>query len=256
LGVTLVERESRGVRLTAAGEVLGRHARRLFEEERAAEAAVRALLGLEIGQLAVGASTTIGNYIVPALFGALHTAHPGVTLQLEIGNAAQIEEQVLEGKLDLGLSEGRVTSDAVRVEVFARDDMVLILAPNHPLSRSITGSTISPERLRELPLIVRERGSGTREVVEDALAERGISLTPAMTLGSTEAIKNAVADGVGVAFVSHLTLGLELSSGRLRSLSLQDASIRRDLRLLTLEGKQPSPVAREFLRLLRQNKPA
>jgi DNA-binding transcriptional LysR family regulator len=253
LGVSLVERESRGVRLTAAGEVLGRHARRLFQEERAAEAAVRALLGLELGHLAVGASTTIGNYIVPALFGALHTAHPGVTLQLEIGNAASIQEQLLEGKLDLGLSEGRIASEALRVEVFAHDEMVLIVAPDHPLSRSTSGPTISPERLRELPLIVREHGSGTREVVEDALAQRGISLTPAMSLGSTEAIKNAVAEGVGVAFVSHLTVALELSSGRLRSLSLQDASIRRDLRLLTLEGKQPSPIAREFLRLLRQN---
>jgi DNA-binding transcriptional LysR family regulator len=175
-----------------------------------------------------------------------------VTLQLEIGNAASIQEQLLAGHLDLGLSEGLVASDGLQIEIFAHDEMVLIVAPDHPLSRAAEGGSIDQERLLGQPFIVRERGSGTREVVEDALARRGITLSPVMSLGSTEAIKRAVAEGLGAAFVSRLTVELELASGRLRTLALNESSIQRALRLLMLEGKPPSPAACEFLRLLRQ----
>lgn len=251
LGVALVERRPRGVRLTAAGEVLGRHARRLFHEEAAAEAALQALLGLELGQLSLAASTTIGSYIVPAVFGALHAAHPNVKLQLEIGNAARVEELVLGGQLDLGLSEGTPASESLHVEVFTHDSMVLIAAPEHPLVAQASHGPLSARVLENVPFIVRERGSGTREVVEAALERRGLRVAPVMSLGSTEAIKNAVARGLGVALVSSLTIELELSSARLRTLELADLSIRRALHLLTLEGKPPSPAAAEFLRLLR-----
>lgn len=250
LGVPLVERLSRGVRLTAAGEVLGRHARRLFQEEEAAESALEALLGLELGHLAIAASTTIGSYIVPSVFGALHAAHPNVRLQLEIGNAAHVETLVLEGQLDLGLSEGRVTSEQLHAEVFARDEMVLIVAPNHPLA-SQAESGIRIEQLRGQPFIVRERGSGTREVVEEALERHGLPVRPVMSLGSTEAVKRAVALGLGVALVSSLTLEHELENRRLSVVPIADFSLRRPLHLVTLEGKPPSPAAAEFLRQLR-----
>jgi DNA-binding transcriptional LysR family regulator len=258
LGVPLVERRSRGVRLTAAGEVLSRHTWRLFQEEEAAERALQALLGLELGQLAVGASTTIGNYIVPGLFGELHRSHPNLNLELEIGNTARIREQLIEGRVDLGLTEGLIASgspqlEALNVEVFSHDDLVLVVSPSHPLAAR-TGK-IAAHELERLPLIVRERGSGTRDVVEDALARRQISILPVMSLGSTEAVKSAVAAGLGAAFVSRLTLDLELSSGQLRVLELEDFQLRRALSLLTLEGKPPSPAATEFLRLLQGRYP-
>ena len=258
LGVLLVERRSRGVRLTAAGEVLSRHTWRLFQEEEAAERALQALLGLELGQLAVGASTTIGNYIVPALFGELHRAHPNLNLELEIGNTARIRELLIEGRMDLGLTEGLISSgspdlEALNVEVFTHDEMVLIIAPGHPLAAS--AGRLGARELTQLPFIVRERGSGTRDVVEDALARQRISIAPVMSLGSTEAVKNAVAAGLGAAFVSRLTVELELSNGRLRVLALEDFRLRRALSLLTLDGKPPSPAATAFLSLLRERYP-
>lgn len=251
LGVALLERRPRGVRLTAAGEVLSRHARRLFQEEEAAEAALEALLGLDLGHLSLAASTTIGSYIVPAVFGELHAAHPNVKLQLEIGNAARVEELVLGGQLDLGLSEGTPVSDSLHVEVFTHDRMTLIAAPDHPLGAQAQHCSLPARVLESVPFIVRERGSGTREVVEAALEQHGLHVVPVMSLGSTEAIKNAVARGLGVALVSSLTIELELSSGRLLALDLADLSIHRALHLLTLEGKPPSPAAAEFSRLLR-----
>jgi DNA-binding transcriptional LysR family regulator len=255
LGLALVERRARGVRLTAAGEVLGRHARRLFQEEEAAESALEALLGMELGHLSVAASTTIGSYIVPSVFGELHAAHPNLQLELEIGNASHVEELVLDGQLDLGLSEGTVASESLRAEIFTHDEMVLIVASDHVLARRAGMGPLQAEALRDQPFIVREPGSGTRDVVEEALAQRGIPIHPVMSLGSTEAIKNAVAIGLGVALVSSLTLELELGIGRLRVIPLADLTIRRALHLITLEGKPPSPAASEFLRLLRARHP-
>jgi len=247
------------VRLTAAGEVLSRHTWRLFQEEAAAERALAALLGLELGQLAVGASTTVGNYIVPGLFGELKRAHPHVNLELEIGNTALIRELLSEGRVDLGLTEGLVAPDsaeleALNVQVFTHDEMVLIVAPNHVLAER--AGAVRAREIEGLPFIVRERGSGTREVVEDALARARINVQPVMSLGSTESIKSAVSAGLGAAFVSRLTVELELASGRLREIVLADFQVRRALSLLSLEGKPPSPAASAFLRLLHEKYPS
>jgi DNA-binding transcriptional LysR family regulator len=133
--------------------------------------------------------------------------------------------------------------------------MVLIAAPSYPLVELAGPGGVAAQALEGVPFLVRERGSGTREVVEAALERRGLRVAPVMTLGSTEAIKNAVAQGLGVALVSSLTIELELSSGRLTAIPLADLSIRRALHLLTLEGKPPSPAAAEFLRLLRARHP-
>lgn len=252
VGVVLVDRGPRGVRLTPAGELLSAHARRLFQEEQAAEAALSALLGLAAGKLAVGASTTIGNYIVPALFGELHRAHPRLELELVIGNSARIHHELLERRLDLGLIEGLVAPEGLRIEVFTHDEIVLIVSPEHPLARA---PAIAAADLSRLPVIVREAGSGTRDVVGHALSSRGISVEPVMSLGSTEAVKSAVMSGLGAAFVSRLTVQLELESGRLIALDVRDLAIRRELRLLQPENKQPSPAASEFLRRLKSSYP-
>lgn len=252
LGVSLLERRARGVKPTAAGELLQHHARRLFQEERAAEDALRALLGLQQGRLAVGASTTIGNYLVPRVFGRLHRAHPGIALELQVGNTADIQQRLLGGNLDIGLTEGGVLAKALRVETLLHDELVLIVSPHHPLAS--TGS-VPHTSLGELPVLVRERGSGTRAIVEAALAQRGVTLNPSMTLGSTEALKNAVEAELGVALVSRLTVEQELLAGRLAELHVDGLNIHRELHLVTVEGASESPVAREFLRLLRAEYP-
>lgn len=260
IGVTLLERRARGVRLTPAGALLGRHARRLFQEEEAAEAALRALLGLEAGQLSIGASNTTGNYIVPGLFGEFHRAHPQVALELEIGNSSRIEQLLLDGQLDLGLVEGVVTTEGLSVEVFTHDELVVIVSPAHPLAvrARLTpekGTKVTLAELSALPFISREPGSGTRDVVEAALAREGLAVRTTMNLGSTEAVKNAVAMGLGAAIVSRLTIALELQSGTLAALDMEGLRISRALRLLWLDGTPPSPATREFLRLLRARYP-
>jgi DNA-binding transcriptional LysR family regulator len=251
LGTRLVDRLPRGIRPTAAGEILGERARRIFVEEKAAEQDLGELLGLHRGRLAVGASTTIGNYLVPEVFGDFGKLHAGVTLDLEIDNTHAIQTRVLDGGFDVGLTEGFADADALDVEVFMHDEMVLIAGPvsaGGPLSGV---KKLRASELSALPFIAREEGSGTRDVIEAEFLEHGIDVKPAMRLGSTEAIKHAVARGLGVAMVSRLTVALECEFGRLREVPVVDLAIRRALHCLTLRGKQPSPAATEFLRLLR-----
>lgn len=244
----LVDRMPRGVRLTAAGELLRQHTRRIFQAESDAEAALASFLGLDSGRLSVGASTTIGSYLVPVVFGEFHEQHPRVILELQIGNTQAILHAVREGLLDIGFSEGLESVEGLDVEVFAHDEIVLIVSPMHPLAKQ---SRIACRQLSSVPLITRERGSGTREVVEAALAEHGVRVEPVMSLGSSEAVKNAVARGLGLALVSRLTVELELSTGRLKELDVADLTLKRALHQLTLKGKQPSPATQEFLRILR-----
>jgi DNA-binding transcriptional LysR family regulator len=248
----LVDRLPRGVRLTAAGEILFSHAQRILQAERTAEQELRDLRGLGRGKLSVGASTTIGSYLVPSLFGELHALYPGVQLDLTIANTAATQQAVLDNRIDVGLIEGFVASDMLAVETLAADDMVAIAAPTHP---ALAQAPLRASALRGLPVLMREQGSGSREVVEAALRERGIVVQPAMSLGSTEAIKNAVRHGLGVAIVSRLCVEHELKSRRLVELTLSDLSIRRDLYLVSLKGKRHSPATAAFIALThrRQN---
>lgn len=247
LGVRLVDRLARGIRLTAAGELLSERAQRIFAEERAAEQELRELLGLQRGQLAVGASTTIGSYIVPQLFGDFAERHGDVALELKIGNTRAIQAEVLDGSLDIGLTEGFADAEALDVRVFLHDEMVLVAGPDTE-GRPLAGRrAVGVKELARLPFIAREAGSGSRDVIEAAFAARGVVVQPCLLLGSTEAIKNAVMRGLGVAMVSRLTVTLECETGRLREVPIESLKIRRALHCLTLRGKAPSPAASGFL---------
>lgn len=246
LATRLVDRLPRGVRLTAAGELLYAHAQRILQAERAAEQELRDLRGLGRGKLSVGASTTVGSYLVPSLFGELHRLHPGVQLELEIANTTVIQRAVLQNKLDLGLIEGFVASDMLAFETLTADELIAIAAPGNPV---LQRAPLRAVDLRDLPVLMREQGSGSREVIEAALRARDIQLTPVMSLGSTEAIKNAVLNGLGVAIVSRLSVDYELQSRRLVELPFRDLRIRRDLYLVTLRGKRPSSAATAFIAL-------
>ncbi len=247
LGQVLFDRLPRGVRLTAAGEILYAHAQRILATEDAAVADLRSLSKLQRGRLSIGASTTIGSYLVPSLLGELHRLHPHIELDLQIANTAAVQAAVLDHRVDLGLTEGLVASDTLVTEVVASDEMLVIAAPGHPL---LSRAPILAQELTQVPLLLREHGSGTREVIEAALLEKGLRVTPIMSLGSTEALKNAVLHGLGVAVVSRLTVTAELRIGLLAELPLRDLRIRRELHLIRTKGKQESPAARAFLDLL------
>lgn len=247
MGVALLERLPRGSRLTDAGRILADYAQRLAALEQDADRAIEEFRGLRRGRLAIGASTTIAAYLLPQALGEFHRRHPQVEMTLEIANTREIQRLLMEGRIEVGLTEGLIEGEHLDSQVFHRDELVAIAPPRHPLLKQ---GRVTARALCREPFILREEGSGTRAVVERALAARGISLKPVLSLAGTEVIKRAVIAGLGVAIVSRLTIGLELQTGSLAIILVKDLSIPRPLHLQRLRGRTQSPVMQQFLEIL------
>lgn len=247
MGMRLFDRLPKGVRLTEAGRILAVHAGRLFAIAAEAERAIEEFKGLRAGRIAVGASAIVGNYLLPAAFTRFRRTHPGVDLSLEIADTARIQRKLLENEIDLGLTEGVVDHPELEARVFMRDELVAIAAPDHPLT--CHGPVAAAVLCRE-PMVMHEPGSATRTVMERTLA--GLRLHPrvAMSLGSTEAVKRAVAAGAGVGIVSRLTVESELAAGTLALVPLSDLNATRPLHCVHLRQHHDSPAANAFLDLL------
>lgn len=247
LGARLFDRVPKGVRPTEAGRVLADYARQVFALTSEASQALDALRGLRRGTLTIGASTTIGAYLLPDALVRFRAAYPGVLVRLEVANSGVIAQQLLAGAIDLGLVEGTPDAAAFEATVFYDDPLVAIAGPSHPLGRrrSVTAKALCDE-----PFVDREPGSGTGAIVTRALAARGLSVTRAMALGSTEAIKRVVAAGAGVAIVSRLAIGPELRAGTLVELPVSDLSIRRPLHRIRVRGRHEPKAAAAFVALL------
>jgi DNA-binding transcriptional LysR family regulator len=251
LGMALFHRLSKGVRLTEGGELLAGYARNMFALEAEAEHALSELRGLERGRLTVGASTTIGTYLLPPVFTSFQQLYPHIELNLEIANTEEIQQRLLDNSIDLALSEGYVHAPDLQAEVIAWDEIVAIAAPDHPL---LSQQNVTAQMLCEYSFVAREVGSGTRAVTIAALQEKGILLQPTMSMGSSEAVKRAVITGAGWALLSRLAIELELQTSALVIVPVEDLSIHRPFHRLRQRGKYESRSAREFVRMLRQSK--
>jgi DNA-binding transcriptional LysR family regulator len=249
LKVRLFDRLPRGIRLTEAGELLAGYARQLFGLAADAERALAELRGLERGRLAVGASTTIGSYWLPGVLAEFHRAYPGIEVSLEIANTGTVQRMLIEGVVDVGLTEGFVDAPELDARVFLLDELVAIAPRAHPLARA---RGVSLKRLCEEPLVVREAGSGTRSVIERELSRRGLAGRPVMVLGGTEAIKQAVAAGVGVAIVSRLAIPSAGEPGKFAIVDVRDLSLKRPLHLVQLRVRHPGRALAAFLAMLPQ----
>lgn len=244
LQLTLFDRLPRGMRPTEAGRLLLGYANRLFAIEAQAEQALGDLRQLGRGRLAIGASRTIGAYLLPEALAAFSARYPGVELSLEVDNTGAIEHKLIEGQIDIGFTEGAQSEALFDYAVIAQDELVLIAAPRHP---AVARAPLPPAALGEYPLLMHELGSGTREVTERALAAKNLRLRPAMTLASTEAIKQTVATGAGLALLSALAIRNELQAGSLVTVPVRGLRIRRPLFSVQLKTRWPSPSLEAFL---------
>lgn len=247
LKVELFDRLPRGVRLTEAGRLLLGYANRLFAIEAEAEQALGDLRQLTRGRIAIGASRTIGAYLLPPLLASFRRRYPGVELSLQVENTRTIEAKLLAGEIDIGFAEGSESSELLDYRVFAQDQLVLIAAPDHPVCQR---AVLTPNALSEFPLLMHEVGSGTRAVTEQALADCGLQIRPALTLASTEAIKQTVATGLGLAILSAFAVQTELRAQTLAVVPIKGLQIRRPLYRVLLKNSSPSPSLDAFLDLL------
>lgn len=247
LGVTLFERLPRGVRLTEAGRLLQGYANNLVALEAEAESAIRDLkLGVR-GRLRIGASRTVGAYLMPGLLARFRRRHPDVELFLQVDSTGAIEQRLIASDLDIGFTEGIVGSDLLDYRVFDRDELVLIAAPGHPIARTDPAPLSA---VVQQPLLMHEVGSGTRAVTEKAFSARGIALRPSMTLASTEAIKHTVATGVGIAVLSISAVRTELAAGTLKVVRMKGLTIDRPLYRIQRKGVWSSPSLQALVELL------
>jgi DNA-binding transcriptional LysR family regulator len=251
LGVQLFDRTGSHVELTAAGRVLLEHAEKSQEMLLGAEHKIAALSGELAGQLALGASTTIAQYVLPRTLAAFLSEHPRVQLSLISGNTEHIVEAVVKRQIALGFIEGPSRSKDVKEELFLADELVLIVPAAHEWAER---ERIATQELKSAALLMRERGSGTRHVVERALAAEGVkpaSLRIAMELDSTEAIKSAVEAGLGVGFVSRWAIAKDARTGSsFRIVELDGVRMRREFLMVRPAGPEPQGLVQEFRRFL------
>ena len=251
-GTALFDRRGNQISLTAAGSLLLRHTETIMATHRQLEFDMNALKGQAKGTLRVGASTTVAQYVIPPVLARFHEQSADVAISLLSGNTEQIEQQLLNDDIDLGLVEGRTHHSDIRYTPFVKDELVLICRADHPLADR---DEIILEELRTIPIVLRERGSGSLEVIEHALRGVGLRLTDlhvAMQLGSTESIKSYLSSSRCMAFVSVFAVQHELQAGTLKIVDVENLSIQRELYSIQLQGVSEG-LADTFMRFARQH---
>lgn len=244
LGVALFDRLPRGMCLTESGRVLLEYADQIFALEKAAERAMRELSDLEAGHLAIGASNTLGMYLLPPLVSDFYVRHPKVQISLDVRNTEEVVAGVRDSRFAIGFVEGAVQDESIDAREFRRDRLVAVAAPQHPLA-SVRRPAV--RTLAETPAIVREPGSGTREIVDSAFARHGLTLQHVLQISSSEALKQAALAGGAVGWLSELCVAQELRSGRLIEIPTPRLALSRPLYVLQLRGRQLSSSARAFM---------
>lgn len=247
LGVQLLDRLGRGTTTTRAGELLLGYARRLLALGREARQAMDQFQGRMLGELVVGGSTIPGEYLLPSLVGQFKHRYPEISICLLIGSSQQVSGWVEDGRVEAGVVGARPTARALEAAPLTADELMLIMPVGH---RWAGRSEVALAELRAEPMIVRERGSGSREALERALAQVELDLSAFRIvgeMGSTQAIKRAVSAGLGVALVSGRAVEDACRVGFLTCAAMADLKISREFYLVTHRDRSRSPLAQAFV---------
>jgi DNA-binding transcriptional LysR family regulator len=251
-GEPLYRREGRGVKLTAAGEGLAVYADQMRETFAQAHAFRNALRGLESGTLRVGASTTPASYLLPYLIAGFHRRHPDVTIQTIDGNTGEIVAGL--GSLDIAMIEGPEGLDlpaGTGVTPWLDDEIVVIVPRGHPLAVMEGGATL--DVLCAYPVVLREEGSGVRQLVERACVRAGVEMRVALEIAGVEGVKEAVRAGMGIGFVSAMSMRHE--DGALLRVGIAPEPLTRRFSILMPHGAVPSRAADAFFALCQEGDP-
>lgn len=253
-GVRLFDRTGRGVMTTEAGKVLLAHARRVIRSLKETEQAILQFRQADGVELCVGGSTIPGTYLLPRAIAALRARDPGISVKVEIGDSRDILARLMEEHIEIGIIGTTADDTQYAVETLGHDVILLVARKGHPWCGR---STVRLDELLKEPLIMREKGSGTNDVVAAALKQHGIKhndLLISTTISSSEAVKQAVLAECGVAFISEMAVREELRHGELVSINLSGLTITRSFSLVHRKGRTLSPAAAAFSLVLRQMK--
>ncbi len=247
-GQRLVERNGRGSRLTEAGQIVAARAAQALATLGAAEEELGALAGLQTGTIRLGASTAPGVYLLPDTLGCFRRDFPGVTIEVEIASSDEILRRLTAGIVQLALVGAREADSRVVLEPFLEDEIVGIARPG---SLPLEDGKLEPARIAESMLLAREPGSSSRRIVEEELVDLGVSPAGVWELGSSEAIKRAAREGLGIAFLSRYAVAEEVERGDLESFRLaRRPPLSRNFSIARLAGRPLSPAERGFVATL------
>ncbi len=244
-GEPLYQRAGRGVRLTPAGEQLLAHAQRLRDTFRQAQALREAMLGLERGTLRIGASTTPASYLLPYLLADFQARYPDVVVTTSNGNSAEIVAAL--DSVDIALIEGPPGQSlplGTEVTPWREDEIVAIVPSGHPLAGQERHVL---KALGDYPLVLRESGSGVRQMVERAFAREGVAMRVALEIAGVEGVKEAVRAGMGIGFVSAMSIRHE--DGALHRVRIGPLPLVRRFSILMPHAGTPSRAAARFLEM-------
>src|SRR5438132_7068198 len=247
-GQRLIERTGRGSRLTDAGQVLAARAAQALSSLGAAEEELGALAGLQTGTIHLGASTAPGVYLLPDTLGCFRRSYPGVTVEVEVAASDEILNRLLAGRVQLALVGAAAADERVELEPFLEDEIVGVAKPGHaPLKHG----TLAPAKLAEFMLLAREPGSSSQQAIDQELRAIGVAPAGVWELGSSEAIKRAAREGLGLAFLSRYAVAEEIQRGDLESFRLAGRPpLLRHFSVARLSGRPLSPAERGFVATL------
>jgi LysR family transcriptional regulator, transcriptional activator of the cysJI operon len=251
LKVRLFERNGTRIRLTPAGEILLQHTEDLFHLYRTIEFDLKTLAQTRSGKLQLGASTTVAHYVLSPVLAAFHKKFPDVKVSLITGNTEQIERALQKKEIDLGIIEGRTKKSAIKYTELMMDEIVLVAGSGNPYAKK---QIIHPEEIKKIPLVLREPGSGTLEVVAHELKGKGIKISQLqieMQLDSTEGIKNYLLHSDCMAFLSIHSILKELTHKECFIIDVKGLTIERSFFFIELHG-QADALPSLFMKFARQ----
>lgn len=252
LGVKLFDKIGRKTHLTQAGEELYLYTQKIFALIDETLETMESLRSPHYGRLSVGADTTVGTYVIPALLGKFHHLYPHVEITLEVVNREQLVDSLLNNRIDMVIM-GRIPTEApVYVAPFAPNELVLIASPVHRLAGCVN---VPIADLAREHFLLRETSSGTRAALENVFQEADLPLLVSMQVGNNSAIKQGVAADLGIALISRVAINMELETKRLVMLNVEGFPIMRQWRLVHLKEKNLSATAHAFKHFLLQHAP-
>ena len=242
VGIALFEKSGKRISLTEAGREVFHYSHSINSELADMEEVLESLKGLNRGRLNIAVASTV-NYFAPRLLAAFHKQYPGIHLELDVTNREQLIQMLIDNSVDMVLMGQPPDTVEGECEIFMDNPLVVVASPKHPLC----GATrIELQRLEQEVFLMREPGSGTRQAMERFFAEHGLKIRQGMQMTRNEAIKQGVRAGMGLGVVSIHTIELELETGRLVILDVENFPIRRQWFLVYRKGKRLSPPGQAF----------
>ena len=247
-GQRLVERGGRGSHLTEAGQILAARAAQALSSLGAGEQELDALAGLQTGTIHLGASTAPGVYLLLDTLGCFRRSYPAVTVEVEIAASGEILNRLFSGRVQLALVGATTADDRIELQPFLEDEVVGVTMPG---MAPLKNGKLSPSKLSQFMLLAREPGSSSRAIVEDELRAIGAQPAGVWELGSSEAIKRAAREGLGLAFLSRYAVAEEVERGDLESFRLAGRPpLLRHFSIAHLAGRPLSPAEQSFVTTL------